>query len=177
MSTVSSPTSTRSPIGVFSAEAHAAHLASWAGLPAWLAERKRKAHTAFASLPLPRRTDEMWRFSDITEISLEGIAPSPAASQAAITPLAVKHAAEITFVNNVARPVAVSTPLPAGVIVTTLAEAAVKHADLVRAHFMAQPQKLGSEKFAALHTAFVRDGAFIYVPRGIELPEIGRAHV
>jgi len=35
---------------------------------------------------------------------------------------------------------------------------------------MAQPQKLGSEKFAALHTAFVRDGAFIYVPKGVEVP-------
>jgi hypothetical protein len=35
---------------------------------------------------------------------------------------------------------------------------------------MAQPQKLGSEKFAALHTAFVREGAFIYVPRGVEIP-------
>jgi Fe-S cluster assembly protein SufD len=34
---------------------------------------------------------------------------------------------------------------------------------------MAQPQKLGSAKFAALHAAFVRDGAFIYVPRGVEV--------
>jgi Fe-S cluster assembly protein SufD len=32
---------------------------------------------------------------------------------------------------------------------------------------MAQPQKLGSEKFAALHAAFVGDGAFVYVPRGV----------
>lgn len=170
MSTVSSPTAARSPIGVFSAEAHATHLAAWTGLPAWLAERKRAAHATFAALPLPRRTDEMWRFSDITELVLEGITPAPAASHAKVTPLAVNHAAEITFVNNVARPVIVATPLPAGVIVSTLAEAAVKHADLVRAHFMAQPQKLGSEKFAALHTAFVRDGAFVYVPRGVEVP-------
>src|SRR6185369_10415100 len=62
------------------------------------------------------------------------------------------------------------TDLPPGVIVTTLAEAAVKHADLLKAHFMVQPQKLGSEKFAALHAAFVGDGAFIYVPRGVEVP-------
>jgi Fe-S cluster assembly protein SufD len=72
MSTVSSPNPTRSPIGAFHAEAHAAHLASLAGLPAWLAERKRTAQATFASLPLPRRTDEMWRFSDITEIRARG---------------------------------------------------------------------------------------------------------
>jgi Fe-S cluster assembly protein SufD len=61
--------------------------------------------------------------------------------------------------------------LPTGVIVTTLAEAATKHADLLKAHFMAQPQKLGSEKLASLHAAFVADGAFVYVPRGVEVTE------
>jgi Fe-S cluster assembly protein SufD len=59
--------------------------------------------------------------------------------------------------------------LPPGVIVTTLADAVLRHGDLLKQHFMAQPQKLGSEKFAALHTAFVRDGVFIYVPRGVEV--------
>src|SRR5206468_4031146 len=59
--------------------------------------------------------------------------------------------------------------LPPGVVVTTLAEALVTHADLLKAHFLAQPQKLGSEKFAALHTAFVSDGVFIHVPRGVEV--------
>jgi Fe-S cluster assembly protein SufD len=34
---------------------------------------------------------------------------------------------------------------------------------------MAQTQRLASDKFAALHAAFVGDGAFIYVPRGVEL--------
>jgi Fe-S cluster assembly protein SufD len=36
---------------------------------------------------------------------------------------------------------------------------------------MAQPQRLGSAKFAALHTAFVGEGAFIHVPSGVEVPE------
>ena len=68
-----------------------------------------------------------------------------------------------------------SQPLPAepesaqGVVVATLDQAARLHPSLLKAHFMAQPQRLGSEKFAALHTAFIGDGAFIYVPRGVEL--------
>ena len=36
---------------------------------------------------------------------------------------------------------------------------------------MAQPQKLGSAKFAALHEAFIVDGAFVHVPRGVELDQ------
>src|SRR6202012_5168291 len=36
---------------------------------------------------------------------------------------------------------------------------------------MTQPQRRRSEKFADLHTAFLGDGAFVYVPRGVELSE------
>ncbi len=163
-------TAARSPIGSFTSDLFNSHLASVAAAPAWWLERKRAAYEKFASLPLPRRTDESWRFSNIAGLTLDGAAlQSPVNSP--IAPLAVANAASLTFVNNTALRGAISaSQLPAGVIVTTLAEAAVKHADLLKAHFMAQPQKLGSEKFAALHTAFVGDGAFIYVPRGVEVP-------
>src|SRR5260370_26855916 len=43
------------------------------------------------------------------------------------------------------------------------------HEDLVGKHFMAQLAALGSAKFAALHRAQVRAGAFIYVPRAVEV--------
>lgn len=170
MSSVS-VTPTVSPIGSFGPDLFASHLASVAGLPAWWLERKRAAYEKFASLPLPKRTNESWRFSNIGGISLESFGLRPA-TKATIAPLDIATAAELTFVNNVAvagGDLRERFNLPAGVIVTTLAEAAVKHPDLLKAHFMAQPQKLGSDKFAALHTAFVRDGAFIYIPRGVEL--------
>jgi Fe-S cluster assembly protein SufD len=54
-----------------------------------------------------------------------------------------------------------------GVIFTTLQEALLKHSDLVRPHLLAQPSKLGSEKFVALHEAFLENGAFVYVPRNV----------
>ena len=54
-------------------------------------------------------------------------------------------------------------------IVDTLQSALVKHEALVREHLLAQPPKLGSAKFSALHEAFLTDGAFIHVPRGVEL--------
>jgi Fe-S cluster assembly protein SufD len=57
-----------------------------------------------------------------------------------------------------------------GVIVAPLSEALLKHPDLLRTHFMTGPQRFGSEKFAALHLAFVSNGAFVYIPRGVEVP-------
>jgi Fe-S cluster assembly protein SufD len=163
------PVVTKSPIGSFTPDIFASHVASLDSAPAWWLERKRAAYEIFARLPLPRRTDEAWRFSNIAGLTLDGFGLR-AAEQAALAPFNVANAASLTFVNNTALRGAVSSAmLPRGVIVTTIAEAVLQHGELLKQHFMAQPQKLGSEKFAALHTAFVRDGAFIYVPRGVEL--------
>ena len=168
-STVTSASTT----GSFTAESFAAHLATQRSAPAWWLERKRAAYAQFAALPMPARTNEGWRFSNIGTLSLDGYAPAaPANLKAQISDLKFPATAGLTFVNNT---LTSRTALPAdlaakGVIVTTLAEAIVKHADLLKAHFMAQPQKLGSEKFAAVHTAFVTDGSFIYVPKGVEVP-------
>jgi Fe-S cluster assembly protein SufD len=159
----------RSPIGSFTPDIFASQLASIGSAPAWWLDRKRAAYETFTSLPLPKRTDESWRFSSIANLALDGFALR-AGEVPSIAPLAVANAASLTFVNNsVMRGAASASKLPAGVIVTTLSDAIENHADLLKAHFMAQPQKLGSTKFAALHAAFVRDGAFIYVPRGVEI--------
>jgi Fe-S cluster assembly protein SufD len=172
MSTVSSVTPTKSPIGTFTAEAFAEHLASLADAPAWWLDRKRAAYAKFASLPMPKRTDESWRFSNIGTLTLDGFALSSEVFVGEFESTGPSTAA-LSFINNtLASALPPAADLTArGVIVTTLAEAVLKHADLLKTHFMAQPQKLGSDKFAALHAAFVNDGAFIYVPRGVELPE------
>lgn len=166
MSTAITP---RSNIGSFTPDLFASHLAGLPASPAWWLDQKRAAFESFASLPLPRRTDESWRFSNILGLSLDGFA-LPTGDGAPIPPFPIENAAALTFVNNTLQPGTIpGRGLPAGVIVTTLADAAVRHADLLREHFMAQPRKLGSEKFAALHAAFVGDGAFIHVPSGVEV--------
>jgi Fe-S cluster assembly protein SufD len=161
-------------LGAFSAEAFAAHLAAHASAPAWWLERKRAAYEKFSALPLPSRTDETWRFSKIGGLALDGFAPPAASGSApALPPSPFPVVPALTFLNNRA---GASLPLAPelaarGVIVLTLAEALQQHGELLRTHFMAQPQKLGSEKFAALHQAFLGDGAFIYIPRGVELTQ------
>jgi Fe-S cluster assembly protein SufD len=164
-------------VGHFTAEAFAAHLATQPAAPAWWLERKRAAYDQFASLPLPHRTDEAWRFSKVAGLTLDGFAPVKPETRVVSTveekssaPFA--FSSRLMFLNNrLVGHLPISAELAArGVIVGTLSEGLQKHGEVLRAHFMAQPQKLGSKKFAALHTAFLDDGAFIYLPRGVELP-------
>jgi Fe-S cluster assembly protein SufD len=159
-------------IGDFTAERFARHLSGSAALPSWWQDRQRAAYARFAGLPLPRRADETWRFSTLSGITLAAPeAPAAAAPAAGLTEL--KALARLTFAGN---RLAGRTDLPGewarqGVVVAPLSAALRDHGDLLKAHFMTQPQRLGSEKFAALHTAFLGDGAFVYVPRGVELSE------
>ncbi len=174
---MAAPATDKAPVvditGGFTHEVFSRHLAGLATAPDWWTDRKRAAYARFESLPLPSRTDEGWRFSNISGVALGGYAPAAVqpGAVAAHAALAIETSASLSFLNG--RP-AGSSPLPAdlaakGVIVSTLSRAISSHPDLLREHFMAQPQKLGSAKFAALHEAFVEDGAFIFVPRGVEV--------
>jgi Fe-S cluster assembly protein SufD len=186
-------------LGGFTREAFEAHLgalSSWpapdtapasapASAPAWWLERKRAAYEAFASLPMPCRTDESWRFSSLGSLGLAGFGPAsasaaacggpdaPAGSHSASLATLLRPCASLCFVDGrhsggLALPAELAAK---GIVVTTLREALLRHSDLLREHFMAQPQKLGSAKFAALHTAFIEDGAFIRIPRGVVLDQ------
>ena len=158
--------------GSFTPEAFAAHLAGLPPtLPAWWIARKRAAYARFAALPMPSRTDEMWRFSNIGTLTLDGFslpAPAPAVPH---SPIGIPKAAKLVFANGrLFSRQPLSAELSArGVIVDTLQNALVHHEALVREHLLAQPPKLGSPKFAALHEAFLADGAFISVPRDVQL--------
>jgi len=159
-------------VGGFTPEEFARHINANSSAHGWWLERKRSAYARFESLPMPSRTDEAWRFSNIAGITLGGFSPSLGGEGAAVpVALAVESAATLAFHNG---RFSGGSPVSAdlakrGVVVSTLSDALAKHPALLREHFMAQPQKLGSAKFAALHEAFVQDGAFIHVPRGVEI--------
>ena len=98
-SAVSSAPASR--VGSFTAEAFQAHLAGLpSGLPSWWLERKRAAYERFASLPLPVRTDEAWRFSNLAGLTLEGCAPVPAPKTALTASIGVRKSAKLVFANG-----------------------------------------------------------------------------
>jgi len=164
---VSAPTSTNLA-GSFTREAFAAHLERVKHLPAWWLDRKRAAYERFISLPMPKRTDEGWRFSNFGALTLDGFEVGravPGASEASAT----FAAASLVFRNN--QLAGRTGQAPHGIIFDTLQNALRQHGDLVKAHLLAQPSKLGSDKFAALHEAFLEDGAFVYAPKGTALTQ------
>jgi Fe-S cluster assembly protein SufD len=172
----STSTEVQPTVGSFNSAAFTSHVAGQSHTPAWWQARKRAAYETFASLPMPKRGDEAWRFSTTSSLTLDGFAVPAGEGKVSSAVIDAVQAgfgsATLSFLNN---QLIASTPLDAallaqGVIVTTVVEAATKHAALLKEHFMAQPQRLGSVKLAALHTAFVSGGAFIYVPRGVEVP-------
>ena len=158
--------------GVFSSDAFASHLAGIGHLPAWWLDLKRAAWDRFVALPLPARTDELWRFSTVAGIKFDGCTIADATALGFSPPRAAYPCtATLALFNN--RPFAGEALPPEleklGVVFCSIEEAIVNHAELFRRHFMAQPVNLGSEKFAALNAALTRSGAFLYVPRGVEV--------
>lgn len=162
-------------VGSFSREAFEAHLATVAHLPAWWLERKRAAYEKFAALPLPKRTDESWRFATLTGLALDGYVLPAAVELKSLghAPIGIAKSGKLVLANNraVAHEPLASGLTQRGVIFETLENALLRHGDLVKSHLLAQPAQQGSEKFSALHTAFLQNGAFIYVPKGVEIDD------
>jgi Fe-S cluster assembly protein SufD len=78
---------------------------------------------------------------------------------------------QLVFVNGRFAAELSSLPdLPKGMIVCSLTEALEKHADLVEPH-LARYANASREPFAALNTAFLVEGAFIYLPKGTLVKE------
>jgi len=158
-------------VGPFTEDAFEASLASHQGLPAWWIERKQAAYNQFKTLAYPSKTDESWRFSTRSGFKLEGFSVSYPNTSAASLDTGLPGKPALVFVNNTLASVnpVDAAYLKQGLVVSTLKQALKTHPDVLKAHFMAQTQRLGSEKFASLHTAFVNEGAFIYVPKGLEI--------
>jgi Fe-S cluster assembly protein SufD len=141
----------------------------------WFRDLQTQAWDEFEAEPLPVRTNELWRFSSVKNLSLDGYVIAPDFSD---DPSSFTHAREfanpagrIVFANETVLTSQLLDPAlkRAGVIFTTLSQALEEHSDLLREHFMAQPARLGSAKFAALHKAVVHAGTFLWVPRGVEI--------
>ena len=149
----------------------AQHLSQRAYLPAWWLEAKKAAFNQFNALPMPTRTDENWRFSNLKGLDLAGFALPEDLSTQIPNHTRFPQTAEIVFSN---RQLVGQSTLPAdlaakGVIFAPLDEALKTHGDLVKQYFQKHPAKLGSEKFVALNTAFTSSGALLYVPADVEV--------
>src|SRR6266487_4672208 len=145
--------------------------------PDWFRDQQRAAWKQFESLPNPTRKDQAWRFANVGLLDLGPFEYGGTLTEKERATILEQSrgleevAGRMIFAGDelIERDVISDQLKKRGVIFQSLERAMVEHADLFRKHFMSQPAKLGSAKFAALHQALVSSGTFLYVPRGVEI--------
>ena len=141
-----------------------------AGEPAGLQALRRAAIERFADLGFPTLRQEEWRLTNVAPI-VQGTFHWPQGDPDAVAPgLIAPHvfdaAARLVFVDGRFSPRLSSVgELPAGTIVASLAEILARSPGLAEP-WLARSAKFDRHPFVALNTAFLSDGAFLYIPRG-----------
>jgi len=131
-------------------------LASATTSPEWLVARRARAATAVSAIEPPTfRGTAGWEFTPIDKLDLEAYPPAPGGEATSLFDVdgAVTASAE--------------EPTAEGPIVMPLALAAERYPDLVEAHLGSVVTK--QTPFTARNDAYWTDGAFVYVPRGVEV--------
>jgi Fe-S cluster assembly protein SufD len=144
--------------------------------PAWLKEIREAAITRFAELGFPTTKQEDWRFTSVAPIAETAFtlgrghrAPRVAGRELEPLLLGGPRAVRVVFVDGVFAPnLSAVADLPGGARAESLAGALTTGPELVRAH-LACYARYEASPFAALNTAFLSDGAFVFVPAGTEL--------
>jgi Fe-S cluster assembly protein SufD len=138
--------------------------------PELLQDLRMRGRESFATLGLPTRRQEEWRFTGLKGIETEVYqAPSAVAPRIDVTPWRVSDARLLVFVDGIFAPdVSEIGSLPDGVVVSNLVLGASSGSEAVARH-LGSLAPLSEHPFAALNTAVMTDGAFIHIPAGMEL--------
>jgi len=138
--------------------------------PSWLTPLRKAAISRFREVGFPTRHDEEWRFTNpapLANTHFQPAKPNGAVVTAAeIAPFALPEMGTTTLVFVDGRYVSALSSLgtlPEGVVVSSLAEAFAAHHPAIEPH-LARVAKFDTT-FPALNTAFLSDGAFVYVPK------------
>ena len=151
--------------------------------PDWLLKKRLQAWAQYEEMPMPMRTDEEWRRTDIRDLPIDDVAPFGEFSsrlssrdqlpESVKTPLAAAGELSGVVVQNDSSIVyhEVDPALAAqGVIFAGFDTAIAEHAELLQKYFMTEEIVPASDnKFAALHGAFWTTGTFVYVPANVEV--------
>src|SRR4051794_23919598 len=141
--------------------------------PAFVQALRRGGLERFMALGFPSNKQEEWRLTNVAPIAQgtfhrSGSDPD-AVEPEQIAPFDFPAAARLVFVDGRYSARLSSnagvTGLPPGVVVTSLAEALAATPGLVEP-WLGRLAIVDQQPFVALNTAFLRDGAFIHVPRG-----------
>ena len=137
--------------------------------PDWLAGLRAEGAAAVRASGLPTLRHEDWRFTSLSPLAALSFGTEVLSSSLPAESLPQLGGPRLVFAANRLRPDLSSLcPLPAGAVVTSLAEALSRSPEKVRPHLgrLARPEGLF---FTGLNTALFEDGAFVYLPPGAVL--------
>ncbi|AWT58898.1 MAG: hypothetical protein DF168_00070 [Candidatus Moanabacter tarae] len=145
--------------------------------PLWLRELKESNWAYFKELPLPTKETESWRFAKTDDLSPKGYSLASgnrSAPSNAIPPsedLSINSSGKIELRNDSTLNFieAHQDFHKKGLIWMTLEDAQRHHPDILQEYLPQVGPNLGSEKYQALHAAFVQNGTLLYVPPGLEI--------
>ena len=147
--------------------------------PQWAREIRKAAIASFQQVGLPttRRGNEEWKYTDVRPIARAafqpGVEPSTKVESADLDRFSFGEQSwpRLVFVDgSYSAELSLISQLPSGVTVANLAEAMTSQPDLVHQH-LARYADYETQGFTALNTAFVHDGAFVYIPDGTLVEE------
>lgn len=143
--------------------------------PEWLEPVRRAAMERFARTGFPAARDEEWRFTPLGAIAQGTWRPATGGAgeltRAQLAPFVFGHAdwSTLVFVNGVFNEgLSAVGEMPAGVRVSSLAEALRSDGALLHAHLTRHAPVEGSP-FTALNTAFLAEGGVVHVGPGVDL--------
>ncbi len=144
-------------------------LENGAGGPEWLLPVRRAAIARSSELGFPSVRDEDWKFTNLAPLSKKAFAPAAGGAQISLEDLAEfvfrgQESARLVFVNGRYVPeLSDSCAQPGGVLACSLRQSLELQPELVKLH-LAKYLDYENDFFAALNTAFVEDGGFVFVP-------------
>ena len=144
--------------------------ASTNGKSAHLAALRKEGLDCFAVQGFPKPRTEAWKYTNLRSVLRRPI-PLESGIAAGTAPVAIPglDAHVVVLVDGrFSREHSRIGDLPEGTVVSGLAEACHTHNEVVRRH-LSRYAPIDGCPFVALNTAGLADGAFIYLPRGVQL--------
>ncbi len=145
-----------------------------AAQPRWLQSLRQEAFARFSETGFPTTHDEDWRFTNVAAVANTAfeLAGRETASWEQLEPFgASQFASHLVFINGLfSQELSTVAALPNGVTVGSLATQ-LKNDPAHVEQYLGRYLNTRRDPFAALNTAFIEDGVYVYVPRGVHVEQ------
>ncbi|MDX2170240.1 MAG: Fe-S cluster assembly protein SufD [Deltaproteobacteria bacterium] len=142
-------------------------------VPGYVRALRQRGAEQFGALGVPTTRHEDWKYTNLAPLARQAFqlaAPTASSAAAALVDAArLDGAIELVFVNgHLDADLSRLPELPGGVAVTSLADAMIRHTEVV-APLLGSGATLEHDGLAALNAAFVADGGFVHLADGVAL--------